>query len=184
MNGVSLTLLLAVSALIATAALPSPTVAGRATAEREHAFIVSRPVAESFPLFEPVGEKQWAENWQPVFVSEADARLHDGSVFTVDRPGPGGAAVTSIWTITRYEPGRVIEYRNVLPGLRATRITVHCEPAAADQTRVTVRYAYRSLSAEGDAMIAATTDEAFRAMIDSWGTAIADFFKRGTPASP
>jgi hypothetical protein len=177
-------LLSAMAPALLTAATPAITIAHRATAEREHSFTVARPAAEAFVFFEPIGEKKWAEGWQPLFVSAADAELHDGSVFTVDRPGQGGAPVTSVWTITRYEPGRVIEYRNVLPGIRATRITVRCEPAGAETTRVTVRYAYRSLSTEGDAAIAQVTEAAFRDMIGGWGTAIADYLKRGTPASP
>jgi hypothetical protein len=178
-------LLLFVMAPAFLSATPPPIpVAHRATTEREHTFSVALPVAGAFGLFEPIGEKKWAEGWQPVFVSEADADLHDGSVFTVDRPGEGGAPITSVWTITRYEPGRVIEYRNVLPGIRATRIIVRCEPTSDTDTRVTVRYTYHSLSTEGDAAITRITAPAFRDMIDGWGTAIADYLKRGTPASP
>lgn len=176
--------LLAMPAVI-PAAPPAPSIAGRATAEREHTFSVALPAAEAFVMFEPVGEKNWAENWQPVFVSASDASLHNGSVFTVERAGHGGSdPVTSVWTLTRYEPGRLIEYFNVLPPFRATRITVACEPAGAQATRVTVHYAYRSLSPEGDAMVAAITDVAYRAMIDGWGRAIADYLRRGTAASP
>lgn len=163
---------------------PTTAIAHRGSAAHEHSFTVDRPATEAFVFFEPVGEKLWAEGWQPVFVTAADARLHDGSVFTVEQLHPGGPPLTTVWTITRYEPGRTIEYRNVLPGLRATRIAVHCEPAGEAATRVTVRYTYRSLSDEGDNAIARITGPAYRAMIEGWGRQIAAYLDRGTPASP
>ncbi|MBA4136699.1 MAG: hypothetical protein C0518_05220 [Opitutus sp.] len=164
---------------------PSVEIARRARAEREHAFLVPRPLVEAFHFFEPVGEKTWAEGWRPIFASEHDAMLHDGSVFTVTAPHPSsGAPIESVWTISRYDPPHLIEYRNVLPGLRATRITVRCSAAVPHGTRVTVRYTYHALSDGGDAFVAQMTDEKFRGMIESWREAIAAYLARGTPASP
>ena len=157
--------------------------AAHAYVEREHAFSVPLPAAPAFAFFEPIGEKNWAEGWQPVFASPPDARLHDGSVFTVDHPHAHGGAITSVWTVSRYEPPQLIEYRNVLPGVRATCISVRCTPQGAG-TRVTVRYVYHGLSAAGDALIAQMTPTAYATMIDGWGSAIADYLRRGTPASP
>ncbi|HYC70119.1 MAG TPA: SRPBCC family protein [Opitutaceae bacterium] len=162
---------------------PAPC-AARARAVREHAFVVPLPPAECFVFFEPAGEKLWAEDWQPVFATPQDATLHDGSVFTVERPHPhGGAPIASVWTITQYDPPRAIEYRNVLAGLRATRILVRCEPAGA-ATRVVVRYVYTGLSDEGDAAIREVTPAAFAQSLEGWGAAIAAYLRRGTPASP
>lgn len=159
--------------------------AGHVRLERGHTFVVALPPAEAFGFFEPIGEKRWAEGWQPVFASDLDTRLHDGSVFTVERPHPHGTGVVaSIWMITHYDPPRLIEYRNVLVGLRATRIRVGCEPAPGNATRVTVRYVYTGLSIEGDAAIADVTEAAFAQSIASWGEGIAAYLRRGTPASP
>lgn len=168
-----------------TASSTDPVVphAGHVRTEREHSFTVALPPAEAFTFFEPIGEKRWAEGWQPVFASAEDARLHDGSVFTVESSHPDGTVIRSVWTVSRYEPSRLIEYRNVLLGLRATQITVRCEPQVSG-TRVTVRYVYHGLSEQGDQLIGKMTTDAYRTMIDSWGTDIADYLKRGTPASP
>jgi hypothetical protein len=170
--------------LLPALAMLAPVTAQHACEERTHAFLVSRPPAEAFRFFEPVGEKLWAEGWQPVFASTADAALHDGSVFTVDSHQADGAPLHSVWSVSRYEPPSLIEYRNVLVGLRATQITVRCEPAAGDATRVTVRYVYHGLTEAGDRLIGKMTPEAYRAMIDGWGAEIAKYLERGTPASP
>jgi hypothetical protein len=165
-------------------AAPAVESAHHTHATREHSFLVARPPSEAFGFFEPAGEKLWAEGWQPVFATDADTALHDGSVFTVDLPEPDGRTIHSVWTITHYDPPHRIEYRNVLIGLRATQITVRCEPAASDATRVIVRYAYHGLTPEGDRLISQMTPEAFRSCIEGWGTGIAAYLDRGTPASP
>lgn len=174
---------LVMTTLTASSTVPVVPHAGHVRTEREHTFIVALPPAEAFSFFEPIGEKRWAEGWQPVFVSAEDAHLHDGSVFTVESPQPDGGVVRSVWTVSRYEPSRLIEYRNVLLGLRATQITVRCEPHASG-TRVTVRYVYHGLSDQGDQLIGKMTPDAYRTMIEGWSAAIADYLKRGTPASP
>jgi hypothetical protein len=153
-------------------------------ASREHALTVALPPAEAFTFFEPIGEKRWVAGWDPRFPVPADEALQNGSVFTVLRHGKGGEAIESIWTITRYDPPREIEYANVLVGVRATRITVRCEPAPSGATRVSVRYVYTGLSQAGDEEIAGMTEGAYRAMIDGWGPEIAAYLERGTPATP
>lgn len=179
---------------------PRAEVAAHRRLEREHAFVVELPLAEAFVLFTPVGEKNWAEGWRPVFMSPEDADLREGSVFTVTSAAPlGGDDVHSVWAVSRYAPPAAIEYRNVLIGLRATHIAVRCEALAEDagaatslptasraraHTRVTVRYVYHGLSEAGDAFIAQMTEEKFRAMIESWSAAVAEYWRRGTPATP
>jgi hypothetical protein len=152
---------------------------------REHSFTVALPASDAFPLFEPIGEKKWAEGWNPVFPSAGDLPLRDGSVFTVEAPRPDGRGVMqSVWSVSLYAPPRLIEYRNVVLGLRATRISVECVADGEKRTKVTVRYEYTGLSAEGDALIGQITPGHYAAMIDQWGEAIAAYLKRGTPATP
>lgn len=186
---------------------PSTENAGHQRLEREHAFIVELPLADAFVLFTPVGEKNWAEGWRPIFASPEDAELREGSVFSITSVTPAGGEVHSVWVVSRYAPPASIEYRNVISGVRATHITVRCEaiedsasggavaplvssssssstPAARSRTRVTVRYVYSGLSEAGDAFIAQMTEGKFRAMIESWSTMIAAYLVRGTPATP
>lgn len=96
--------LLAATATAALMANPAPATetARHARAEREHAFTVALPLAEAFVLFEPVGEKNWAEDWRPVFASPEDAALHDGSVFTVTHAHPIHGRIESVWMVIEY----------------------------------------------------------------------------------
>ncbi len=175
----------AVLALAMTVSLSAiPADLGRPRLEREHSFTVALPLAQAFVLFEPIGEKLWAEDWQPAFVSAEDADLRAGSVFVVPTRTPSGRPVEAVWSVARYEAPNLIEYRNVIPGVRATCVRVRCGADGPERTRVAVRYVYHSLSDEGDDFVRNMTGEKFSAMIDSWGEAIAAYLVRGTPASP
>lgn len=174
-----------IPALAMTASLSTtPADLGRLRLEREHSFNVALPLAQAFVFFEPIGEKLWAEDWQPVFVSAEDAALQAGSVFIVPTRTPSGRPVEAVWSVARYEAPDLIEYRNVIPGVRATCVRVRCKADGPERTRVVVRYTYHSLSDEGDEFVRGMTGEKFSAMIDSWGEAIAAYLVRGTPASP
>jgi hypothetical protein len=174
----------ATTAYIMTNPVPTTEHAHHARADRKHAFSVGLPPSEAFLLFEPVGEKNWADGWRPVFASPEDARLHDGSVFTVNRPHPIHGSIESVWMVSRYEPPHRIEYRNVEAGRRVSWISVHCEAAGERTTRVSVRYVFTGLSKEGDDHITKMTEPAFREMIEGWSKMIANYLERGTPATP
>src|ERR1051326_8309883 len=93
-------------------AVATATPVSHLTATRTHQFTVSLPVDETFPLFEPIGEKAWAEGWHPVFASAESATLSDGSVFTVQH-----GDLQTIWLVTHYSrSGHAIEYRLAAPG--------------------------------------------------------------------
>jgi hypothetical protein len=151
---------------------------------RTHRFTVSLPLAGAFTLFEPVGEKCWAEGWSPVFPTPGDAELSDNTVFTRTL-SHDGRPETSIWLITRYDPpAGVIEYRAIVPGVRVSRITVRCRPVGESQTSVEVTYRHTSLSEEGDRYVERMTGEHYRAFIEEWASAIRAYLARGTPATP
>lgn len=152
---------------------------------RTHSFTVPLPKAHAFTLFEPVGEKLWAEGWSPVFATPGDATLSDNTVFTRTVIHHGQPAQTSVWLVTHYDQaGGVIEYRAVVPGLRVSRITVRCRESQASETSVEVTYRHTSLSNEGDAFVQDVTEEHYRASIEEWNTAIRAYLARGTPATP
>jgi hypothetical protein len=173
----------------ASPAVPSlmpapPKNAGHLVATRSHTFSVQLPLADAFTLFEPVGEKNWAEGFDPVFAAPGSSALGDDSIFTVEA-SHGGLRHQTIWLITRYEHAAAfVEYRAVYPGVRVARISVQCRATAESETTVEVTYRYTGLSAEGDEYIAAMTDGKFGEFIETWNSAIRAYLARGTPAVP
>lgn len=169
---------------ISPAMMPCSLASSHTKLTLSHTFEVPLPLSAAFIFFEPVGEKLWATDWNPVFNSSADRVLGTGTVFTVTRTRDG-APETSIWMITQYEPGNgIIEYRSVYPGFRVSRVAVHCRNAGLSRTAVTVTYTHTGLSDAGDRFIAEITEEKYRDSIEEWGRAIHAYLQRGTPASP
>jgi hypothetical protein len=136
---------------------------------RSHAFFVALPMAEAFRLFEPEGERAWAQGWDPRYVYPADGRAESGMVFTTSH-----GSESTIWNLVRHDPaGGVVEYLRVTPGSRVATVLVQCADAGAGRTRVTVVYTFTALSEAGNDYVRAMDDAHYRTFIDGWETAIA-----------
>lgn len=137
-------------------------------ATRSHAFYVDLPMAEAFRLFEPEGERAWAQGWNPSYVFPSDGHAERGMVFTTTHGNE-----STIWYLMRHDPaGGVVEYLRVTPGSRVVTVLVQCADAGAGRTRVTVVYTFTALSEAGNEYVRAMDEAHYRAFIDGWGTAI------------
>jgi hypothetical protein len=104
-----------------------------------------------FPLFEPLGEKAWAEGWEPIMLFPADGAAQAGGVFTTSHPPQG----ESIWTMTAYDPASLhLAYLRVTPAVQVSLIEIQCEDVRDGTTRATVTYTLTSLSAAGNEKLA------------------------------
>jgi hypothetical protein len=108
-------------------------------------FRLHASVSRAFTMFEPIGEKEWAQGWDPNPIYPDVIKPVEGAVFTTREKGE-----PSIWTITRYERGRTIEYSVVSPGHDTTQISVACKGIAESVTEVTVSYRITGLSEQGN----------------------------------
>ena len=136
---------------------------------RTHSFIVALPAARAFRLFEPEGERAWAEGWEPRYVHPADGHAEEGMVFTT-----GHGSEDTIWMLVRHDPqAGIVEYARVTPGSRVATVLVQCASLEAARTRVTVIYRFTGLSDAGNALVRGMDEARYRAYIDSWAAAIA-----------
>ena len=147
-------------------------------ASRSHWFVVELPLAEAFKLFEPEGERAWAEGWEPRYLHPADGRAEAGMVFTT---GEGEEA--TIWTLARHEPAAgLVEYVRVTPASRVAVVLVQCASLGPSRTRVTVAYTFTGLAESGNAYIRQMDQARFAAFIESWERSIAPLVGRPRPA--
>jgi hypothetical protein len=138
-------------------------------AVRSHSFVASLPPRRAFGLFEPEGERAWAEGWAPHYVHPADGRAEPGMVFTTNHGGE-----ETIWMLVRHEPAAgIVEYARVTPGSRVASVLVQCAGLEAARTRVTVIYTFTGLSEAGNALVRAMDEGRYREYIESWASAIA-----------
>lgn len=120
-------------------------------------------VEKAFPLFSPVGEKDWVPGWNPTLVYPAGVDWAEGQVFTT-REEKGEA----VWVVTRLDRARhEAAYARVEPGRWVAQVQVRCE-ATALGTEVRVQYTFIGLSDEGRAEIAAMTEAAYADKMTRW----------------
>jgi hypothetical protein len=136
---------------------------------RSHSFVLEMPAARAFPLFEPEGERAWAQGWNPTYVHPANGKAEQGMVFTTSHGGED-----TLWMLIRHEPrAGIVEYARLTPGSRTATVLVQCAAIDAGRTRVTVIYVFTGLSEAGNAIVRKMDDDAYRAYIESWRDAIA-----------
>lgn len=137
-------------------------------AVRSHSFALALPMARAFTLFEPEGERAWAQGWNPRYLHPADGHAEAGMVFTTSH---GGEETT--WALVRHEPAAgLVEYLRVTPGSRVASVLVQCAALEANRTRVTVIYTFTGLAESGNAYIRSMDESRYRDYIESWADAI------------
>jgi hypothetical protein len=135
---------------------------------RSHSFVVALPLRETFPLFEPEGERAWADGWNPTYLFPRDGRAEPGMVFST-----GQGPESTIWMVMRHDPAAgLVEYVRTTPGSRIARVLVQCAEVAEKRTRVTVIYVYTGLSESGNAQVRQLDESTYRQDIEGWGRAI------------
>jgi hypothetical protein len=129
-------------------------------------FRLEAPVARVLPLFTALGERAWAQGWEPELLSGREER---GSVF---RTLHGGRE--TIWIVVEYQPsqGRA-SYARLAQGSNMGLVDVRCSAASAGVTEVSVRYTLTGLNAQGQAFVDEFLDPGhYSDMIEEWREAI------------
>ncbi len=131
---------------------------------------------EAFPLFTPLGEGLWSEDWDPVFRHPPEAELEEGAVFTT----PDGPDGDRVWTILEYRPKKHrIAYLCVSPGMVHSRIEIDCEGTELGTSKVEVTYTDTALSEKGQAHLGRESEEVFSDRVGHWEHAINAYLRSG-----
>ena len=129
-------------------------------------FRLEAPVARVFPLFTALGERAWAQGWEPELLSGREER---GSVF---RTSHGGRETT--WVVVAYVPSAgYVSYARLAHGSNMGLVDVRCSAVSGGGTEVSVRYTLTGLNAPGQAFVDEFLDPAhYSRMIEEWRAAI------------
>ncbi|WP_233523416.1 SRPBCC family protein [Dyella solisilvae] len=146
------------------------TVNGGAIASEPHtntrSFHLDASCARVFPLFTAVGEKEWADGWDPKQLSGSE---HRGSAFQTRHPD--GQVTT--WIVAEYDPvaGRV-SYARLAEGSNIGLVDVRCTKDG-NGSAIDVTYTLTGLGPKGEAFATTFTSDAhYAAMIDEWHHAL------------
>ena len=128
-------------------------------AERSFTVHLDAAPSQVFPLFGPIGEREWAPGWDPKMIFPADGTSPmKGSVFTTsDEDGE------EIWVVTGYDAQNgFISYVAVLPGHVVTEIEVRVKKDGENKSIAEVTHRRTALSAAGNHMVNALSENAAR----------------------
>jgi hypothetical protein len=120
----------------------------------------------AFGMFTPLGERAWAQGWDPEFLHPLDGEACEGSVFIT---GAGGRE--TIWTTIAHDPPTRAAYARVTPGLHAVIVEVRLRPAGGDATLADISYTFTALTPAGTDAVAEMV-EGFGGWMEEWETSI------------
>jgi hypothetical protein len=126
-------------------------------AERRFAVHLDAAPDRAFPLFDPIGEREWAPNWDPKMIFPAvGSSPAKGWVFTTsDKDGD------EIWVVTSYDAQNAfISYVAILPGQVVTEIEVRVQKQGENKSIAEVKHRRTALSQDGNHMVNALSENA------------------------
>jgi hypothetical protein len=135
-------------------------------ATRSATIRLDAPSERAFGMFTPLGERAWAQGWDPEFLHPLDGEACEGSVF-ITRAG----GVETIWTTVAHDPPRRAAYSRVTPGLHAVIVEVRLRPSEDGGTRADVSYAFTALTSAGNDAVVEMVD-GFGGWMEEWETSI------------
>jgi hypothetical protein len=136
-------------------------------------FKMNGSVEKVFPYFTPAGESEWAEGWNPEFLSPADGKTREGMVFRTAGTPPMN------WVVTHYDPGKhEIGYVTLTSDSLIRQIAITCRTEGA-ATIATVTYTLTGLSEGGNKLVQEYTAEAHERRLHDWENAIDHLLKTG-----
>ena len=117
-----------------------------------------------FPLFSPIGEKEWVPAWDPEILHPAGGFWQEGLIFRTSEES--GSAV---WIISNLDiAAHRVSYHRVEPTHYVARIDVTCYEVSTGVTDVSTAYTFVGLSDEGNETISAMTAEEYAVKMIRW----------------
>lgn len=124
------------------------------------------PPEAAFEMFTPLGERAWAEGWDPEFLHPVDGRAGEGSVFVTRAGGR-----ETVWTTIAHASPHRAAYSRVTPGFHAVIVDVRLRPADGGGSLVDVSYAFTALTPAGNQAVAEMV-AGFAGWMAEWETSI------------
>ena len=157
---------LPICCFVVTACLMSRISISQTPAAQVRTFRLEAPVARVFPFFTALGERAWAQGWEPELLSGKEER---GSVFRTRHAGR-----ETTWIVVAYEPAAGhVSYARLAEGSNMGLVDVQCSAASDEATDVTVRYTLTGLNVQGQAFVDEFLQPAhYSRMIEEWRAAI------------
>lgn len=136
---------------------------------------INGAIKKIMPLYCPVKELDWCENWAPKAVYSNSGLVEKDCVFITSHE-----ETDIVWIVTDYdiEKGHVEMVYHV-PGVQVTKLEIQVTPITEDKAKALLTYTKTSLSELGNKDLEEFTEENFTIMMDSWEKAMNHYLKTG-----
>jgi hypothetical protein len=137
--------------------------------------IINGTIREIMPLYCPVKELDWCENWNPKMVYSNSGLVEKDCIFITAH-----GDVDVVWIVTDYdiETGHVEMVYHV-PGILVTKLDIQVAPITGKKTKAVLTNSKTSLSEMGDKVIETFTKESYDIMMGSWEKAMNHYLRTG-----
>ena len=134
-----------------------PTFKALRKTRRKKMTITARP-DQVFPLLCPVREYEWIEPWQCDMIYTESGVAENNCVFSTDLPDRGGP---ELWTVSRYERNRCIEFVRFSPGEKIVKLDIHLNGTASGHCEILWRKVFTGISENGNRVVETLADSQF-----------------------
>jgi hypothetical protein len=136
---------------------------------------INGSIKKIMPLYCPVREMDWCENWNPKAVYSNSGLVEKDCIFITSN---GDADI--VWIVSDYdiEKGHV-EMVYLVPEILVTKLEIQLTPITEDKTKAIITYSKSSLSEMGNKVLEGFTKKEYDIMMDSWEKAMNHYLKTG-----
>lgn len=135
-------------------------------------------VADVFPLFGPLREREWAQGWNPLVVWPPDEVVRTRMVFVV-RPSHSHGQDTT-WVVSRYDEDEALIEYSVFSSETVRWILIRCRPTeGGNATQAEITYSYVGTSDQACARNQQDLEAKFRHGLKDWEHAINHYLQTG-----
>jgi len=136
--------------------------------------ILNKNIDVVFPLFTPVEEKKWADDWNPKIIYPENDEIIKGTIFKHHHKEDG----FSYWVIADYEcENHYIKYINFVENKRIGIIEIKCSPLEGERTSAKIKYILTSIGEEGNEFINTFNEEYYNNYINEWEELINSYLR-------
>jgi hypothetical protein len=128
-----------------------------------------------FPLFTALGEKKWAEGWNPTLIFPTSGVMDEGLIFQTPDHVHGTPPLT--WVVGKFDKSRHQITYIITSAIRVGVISVTCMGSSNGNTTAEIKYALTGLSAEGNQISQHLIAKLFINQLKDWETAINNCLK-------
>ena len=141
---------------------------------RETQISLKSAIEKVFPLFTPIEEKKWDNNWNPKLLHSETTEIKKGTIFQSSENNK-----IKYWVIADLDIEKhYIRYINFLANDRLTILEISCSSKIDNITKANIKYVFTGLSQSGNDYVEEFNEEEYEKYICEWEMAINEYLHK------